>query len=238
MPSSTATVGKASNGPFYGEFNRFVSRLETTNGYGSYWTPKRRTANYKTEDFEEIMKQFVGYLTKSNVTIIDLSGIPFEVLSVTVSLVSRLIFDFCFHYSKPRHDNDLLNDVPVLIVCEEAHNYVPQKDSAEFKSSRKSIERIAKEGRKYGLSLMVVSQRPSEISETIFAQCNNFIALRLTNSNDQNYIKHLFPDNANSITDNLPNLTPGDCIVVGDAVFLPTIVHLDRPKPRAHACRT
>jgi DNA helicase HerA-like ATPase len=132
------------------------------------------------------MKQFVGYLNRSNVTIVDLSGIPFEVLSVTVSLIARLIFDFCFHYSKLRHEATLLNDIPVMLVCEEAHNYVPQNDSAEYRSSRKSIERIAKEGRKYGLSLMVVSQRPSEVSETIFAQCNNFIALRLTNSNDQN----------------------------------------------------
>ena len=87
-------------------------------------------------------------------------------LSITVSLVSRLIFDFCFHYSKLRHEKDALNDVPVMIVCEEAHNYIPQRDDAAYRSSRKSLERVAKEGRKYGLSLMVVSQRPSEVSET------------------------------------------------------------------------
>jgi len=71
-----------------------------------------------------------------------------------------LIFDFCFHYSKLRHESDALNDVPVMIVCEEAHNYIPQKDDAAYRSSRKSLERVAKEGRKYGLSLMVVSQTP------------------------------------------------------------------------------
>ena len=103
-----------------------------------------------------------------------------------MSLVSRLIFDFCFHYSKLRHEKNFLNDIPVMIVCEEAHNYIPQKDGVAYRSSRKSLERIAKEGRKYGLSLMVVSQRPSEVLETIFAQCNNFLALRLTNSADQN----------------------------------------------------
>ncbi len=129
---------------------------------------------FETQDFEQIMMQFVGYLNKANVTIVDLSGIPFEVLSITVSLVSRLIFDFCFHYSKLRHEKNALNDVPVMIVCEEAHNYIPQRDDASYRSSRKSLERVAKEGRKYGLSLMVVSQRPSEVSETIFAQCNNF----------------------------------------------------------------
>ena len=181
------------------------------------------------------MQQFLGYLNKANVTIVDLSGIPFEVLSITVSLVSRLIFDFCFHYSKLRHEGDQTNDVPVMIVCEEAHNYIPQNESAAYRSSRKSLERVAKEGRKYGLSLMVVSQRPSEVSETIFAQCNNFVALRLTNDADQLYVRRLFPDNANGITDILPNLSPGDCIVVGDAVLLPAVVHMPLPEPEPHS---
>ena len=78
----------------------------------------------------------------------------------------------------------------------------------------------------------MVSQRPSEVSETIFAQCNNFVALRLTNSNDQSYIRHLIPDNSNAITDVLPNLGAGECIVVGDAVLLPTVVQLEKPDPR------
>ncbi|MEH6917673.1 ATP-binding protein, partial [Priestia megaterium] len=163
--------------------------------------------------------------------IIDLSGIPFEVLSITVSLVSRLIFDFCFHYSKLQHQKELLNDIPVMIVCEEAHNYIPRSDNSEYRSSKKSIERIAKEGRKYGLSLMVVSQRPSEVSETIFAQCNNFISLRLTNHSDQNYIKNLMPDSTNSIVEILPNLSPGECIVVGDSIIMPTVVKMDVPNP-------
>lgn len=236
---SQSKGSKATNGPFNGEFNRFVSRLETklsdkrlrflldpvkTNG-----TP------FVTEDFEQILKQFLGYINKANITIIDLSGIPFEVLSVTVSLVSRLIFDFCFHYSKLRHIEDSQNDVPVMIVCEEAHNYIPQQDNAAYRASRKSLERVAKEGRKYGLSLMVVSQRPSEVSETIFAQCNNFIALRLTNNADQNYVKRLFPDNSSGITDILPNLAPGECIVVGDAVLLPAVVQMPMPKPEPHS---
>jgi DNA helicase HerA-like ATPase len=181
------------------------------------------------------MKQFLGYLNKANVTIVDLSGIPFEVLSITVSLVSRLIFDFCFHYSKLRHATGTLNDVPVMIVCEEAHNYVPQRDDVAYRASRKSLERIAKEGRKYGLSLMVVSQRPSEVSETIFAQCNNFLALRLTNNADQNYVKRLFPDNSSGITEILPNLAPGECVIVGDAVLLPAVVQMPLPKPEPHS---
>ena len=83
----------------------------------------------------------------------------------------------------------------------------------------------------HGLGLTMVSQRPSEVSETIFAQCNNFIALRLTNSNDQNYVKRLFPDNSNAIADILPNLAPGEAVVVGDAVLLPSVIKMTKPKP-------
>lgn len=239
VPQSNAAATKATNGPFNGEFNRFVSRLETRLGDKRLrfllHPSKTDGTPFSTDDFEEIMKQFLGYLNKANVTIVDLSGIPFEVLSITVSLVSRLIFDFCFHYSKLRHKNDALNDVPVMIVCEEAHNYIPQKDNVSYRSSRKSLERVAKEGRKYGLSLMVVSQRPSEVSETIFAQCNNFLALRLTNNADQNYVRRLFPDNSNGITDILPNLAPGECVVVGDAVLLPAVVQMPKPNPPPHS---
>jgi len=239
VPQSTANATKATNGPFNGEFNRFVSRLETKladKRLRFLLHPTKADSNsFKTGDFEEIMKQFLGYLNKANVTIVDLSGIPFEVLSITVSLVSRLIFDFCFHYTKLRHEKDALNDVPVMIVCEEAHNYIPQRDDAAYRSSRKSLERIAKEGRKYGLSLMVVSQRPSEVSETIFAQCNNFLALRLTNNADQNYVRRLFPDNTNGITEILPNLAPGECVVVGDAVLLPAVVQMPLPNPEPHS---
>jgi uncharacterized protein len=146
-------------------------------------------------------------------------------------LARRVVFDFSFHYSKLCHERGILNDIPVLLVCEEAHNYVPHKDDALYKPSRQSIERIAKEGRKYGLSLMAVSQRPSEVSETIFAQCNNFVSMRLTNRNDQDYIRRLLPDSSNAITDILPNLADGECVVVGDAVPFPAVVQMDMPSP-------
>ncbi|WP_415713009.1 ATP-binding protein [Maridesulfovibrio sp.] len=235
VTSNNTKATKASNGAFYGEFNRFLSRLETKindkrlsfllNPLNSEGSP------FKTDDFKGILKQFLGYLNKSNITIIDLSGVPFEVLSITVSLVARLVFDFAFHYSKLKHVEDSLNDVPFLIVCEEAHNYIPKSGGAEFKSSKKSIERIAKEGRKYGLSLMVVSQRPSEVSETIFSQCNNFLALRLTNINDQNYIKGLLPNNTSSVTDVLPTLPAGECLIVGDSTPMPSVVKMEMPDP-------
>ena len=110
VPQSNAAATKATNGPFNGEFNRFVSRLETRLGDKRLrfllHPSKTDGTPFSTNDFEEIMKQFLGYLNKANVTIVDLSGIPFEVLSITVSLVSRLIFDFCFHYSKLRRSEE------------------------------------------------------------------------------------------------------------------------------------
>jgi len=223
------------DGGFNGEFDRFISRLETKlndNRLGFLLKPvKHDGEKFKTDDFNEVIKQFLGYIDKSNVTIFDLSGIPFEVLSITVSLISRLMFDFAFHYSKLRHDTDNTNDIPFLIVCEEAHNYIPKIGGTEFKASKKSIERIAKEGRKYGLSLMVVSQRPSEVSETIFSQCSNFIAMRLTNRVDQNYIKALLPDSSSSLVDLLPSLNQGEAFVVGDSVIIPSLVQLPKPDP-------
>ena len=235
VTTSTAKATKASNGAFNGEFNRFLSRLETKindKRLDFLLQPNKADGTlYKTDDFEEILKQFLGYLDKSNITIIDLSGVPFEILSITVSLISRLVFDFAFHYSKLKHSTKELNNIPFLIVCEEAHNYIPKSGGAEYKASKKSIERIAKEGRKYGLSLMVVSQRPSEVSDTIFSQCNNFVALRLTNISDQNYIKGLLPNNANSITDILPTLSAGECLIVGDATPMPAIVQMEMPDP-------
>lgn len=236
VTQSTANATKASNGAFHGEFNRFISRLETKLSDRRLdfllKSTKPNGSSHTTEDFSDVLKQFLGYLDKSNITIIDLSGIPFEVLSITVSLVSRLVFDFAFHYSKIKHSTEEYNDIPFMIVCEEAHNYIPKTGGAEYKASKKSIERIAKEGRKYGLSLMVVSQRPSEVSETIFSQCNNFISLRLTNVNDQNYVKALMPENSNAIADILPNLSSGECLIVGDATLIPSVVKLDMPNPQ------
>lgn len=233
--TTNAKDSKASNGPYNGEFERFVTRLETKlsdKRLEFITAPKKENGEeFKTEDFDVILQQFLGYIDKSNVTIIDLSAIPFEVLSIVISLLSRVIFDFAFHYSKLRHASGLVNDIPFMLVCEEAHNYIPKNGGAEYNASKHSIERIAKEGRKYGLNLMVVSQRPSEVSETIFSQCNNFIVLKLTNVNDQNCIKNLLPDNNSSLVDTLPTLAAGECLVVGDAVPLPAVVKMSMPNP-------
>ena len=194
-----------------------------------------------TISFEDTLKQFIGYgNTHSNITIIDLSGIPFEVLSITVSLISRLLFEMGYYYTRVRNiknaDESVNNDTPFLLVYEEAHKYVPNSDLLKYRASRESIERIAKEGRKYGITLLLASQRPSEISETIFSQCNNFITMRLTNPNDQNYVKRLLPDTMGQLIDKMPTLKSGECLLIGDAVVIPSIVKVEEcnPKPSSN----
>lgn len=180
-----------------------------------------------TATLEGTLASLIGYGSKnSNVTVIDLSGVPFEVLSITVSLISRLLFEYGYHYKVLRSaaGEMINNDAPLLLVYEEAHKYVPNSDLAKYRASKLSIERIAKEGRKYGVTLLLSSQRPSEISETIFSQCSNFLAMRLTNPNDQNYVARLLPDTVGNLSDKLPTLGAGEALLIGEAVVMPSVV--------------
>ncbi len=223
-------TGSSATGTNNGKLINFIDRLENK------INDKRLEFLFgkKSEDitFEKTLKQLISYEEKkSNVTIIDLSGVPFDVLSITVSLISRILFEYGYFYKRLRCaknvNEKINNNVPILLVYEEAHKYVPNSDLAKYRASKQSIERIAKEGRKYGVSLLLASQRPSEISETIFSQCNNFLAMRLTNPNDQNYVKRLLPDTLGNLIDKMPTLKAGECLLIGDAVVLPSIVQID-----------
>lgn len=186
-------------------------------------------AKAAASSLEEVIRQITGYEkgASANVTVIDLSGIPFEVLSITVSLVTRLLFDFAYYGRK----KTAACATPFLLVYEEAHKYVPRSGLARFKASLNSIERVAKEGRKYGVSLLISSQRPSEISETIFSQCSNFLAMRLTNPDDQAYVKRLLPDTLGNLTAGLPALEQGEALLIGDAVAMPCVVYVTPCSP-------
>lgn len=222
---------KTTQGSLYGELTNFVNRLE--NKINDSRLDFLLSEKSKKISFEDTLIQLIGYkkTKESNVTVIDLSGVPFEVLSITVSLISRILFEYGYFYKRLRNNKDLNekinNDIPVLLVYEEAHKYVPNSELAKYRSSKKSIERIAKEGRKYGVTLLLASQRPSEISETIFSQCNNFIAMRLTNPNDQGYVRKLLPDTLGSIIDKMPTLKAGEALLIGESVILPSIVQID-----------
>lgn len=217
-------------GPLNGKLTNFVSRLE--NKINDKRLDFLLGEKSKSITFKDTLKNLIGYDNNySNVTIIDLSGVPFDVLNITVSLISRILFEYGYYYKKIRFTQNptetINNDVPLLLVYEEAHKYVPNTDLSKYKASKQSIERIAKEGRKYGITLLLASQRPSEISETIFSQCNNFIAMRLTNPNDQNYVKRLLPDTFGELINKMPSLKVGEALLIGDAAVIPSIVQID-----------
>ena len=148
-------------------------------------------------------------------------------LSISVSLISRLLFDYSYYFKR----GSGASETPLLVVYEEAHKYVPKSDLSRYAAARAAIERIAKEGRKYGITAAIVSQRPAEISETIFAQCSNFVAMRLTNPEDQGYVRRLLPDSLGPLTDSLPTLSAGEALLIGDSVIMPSVVRLSRPDP-------
>ncbi len=116
-------------------------------------------------------------------------------------------------------------------MCEEAHAYIPRDSDSQFAGSRRSMERIAKKGRKYGVGLAVVSQRPHEVSETVLAQCGTFICLRITNPNDQGYVRSLVPESEGDLVSILAGLGRGEALVLGEAVPLPTRVQFEKPNP-------
>lgn len=233
FPFEEKKTGSVSGGTYNDSGNpleKFISRIRNKfkDKRLKFLFDQEKTSNIT---FLDSLKNILGYgkADNANITIVDLSGVPFEVLSTTVSLLSRLVFEYGYYYKRMVSDSE--DKTPFLLVYEEAHKYVPKSGYAKYNSSRIAIERIAKEGRKYGVTLAIVSQRPSEISETIFSQCNNFIAMRLTNPQDQDYVKRLLPDDLGPITDSLPTLGPGEAILIGDSIIMPSLVMIERCAP-------
>lgn len=162
---------------------------------------------------------------KGGVKIIDFSEVPSDILPLIVSMVAGLAFSVQqWTPSARRH--------PVALFCDEAHNYIPDQanEDSEGRVAVRMFERIAKEGRKYGIGLAVISQRPAEVSRTVISQCNNVIAMRLTNPEDQARVKALLPDTLAGFTDMLPVLDTGEAVVVGDASLLPSRIRVAEPR--------
>lgn len=225
VPGAKDNTKKA--GPLNGKLENFITRLE--NRYYDKRLDFLLGERARTASLENTLRQFIGYDqdNQCNVTVIDLSGVPFEVLSISVSLISRLLFDYSYYFKRGSGSSE----TPLLVVYEEAHKYVPKSDLSRYAAARAAIERIAKEGRKYGITAAIVSQRPAEISETIFAQCSNFVAMRLTNPEDQGYVRRLLPDSLGPLTDSLPSLSAGEALLIGDSVVMPSVVRICCPKP-------
>jgi DNA helicase HerA-like ATPase len=212
-------------GALFGQFDEFLVRLQSRFNdvrYDFLLKPKKRNSS---ETLSDLLREFVGLgKYKANITVIDLSSVPTDVRPAVSGQIGRLAYEF--NYWNPRR-----NDFPITLICEEAHAYIPREKGGQFDGTKKMMERIAKEGRKYGVSIGVVSQRPTELSETMLAQCGSFICLRTTNPDDQAYIKGLVPEAEGDLTDILTSLGRGEALVLGEAAPLPTRVQIYKPNP-------
>ena len=178
-----------------------------------------------------VISQFIG--DGEPVRIVDLSGVPNEVAGIASAVIARTLFNFKLWQTSEERESD-----PALLVCEEAHRYVPNRGEAQYEAAQEAIRRIAKEGRKYGLGLILVSQRPSEVEATVLSQCNTWIILRITNDADREHVRSILPDSLVGLTKVLSGLRRQEAIFTGQAAMLPSRILIRSLKreqlPRSH----
>lgn len=226
-----AKAGSTKKGDFNGTLSRFIQRLEnkvSDKRLNFLFSSDESLLNY---DYmvKLCSKLMLPASSNGGVKIIDFSEVPSDVLPLVVSLVARLIFSV-----QQWTDREKIN--PIAIFCDEAHLYIPQNTKQGIEAqSLNSFERIAKEGRKYGIGLVVITQRPSEVDRTVLSQSSNFIAMRLTNADDQNVIKKLLPDSLGNFGELLPILDVGEALIVGDASLLPSRINVNKPNPEPNS---
>jgi DNA helicase HerA-like ATPase len=223
VPGKTKDV----NGPYKGKLTRFIDRLESKREdrrYAFLLQPPK-----ETQDYGWLADQ-VGRLLRSDgeqrgIKVIDFSEVPSDILPVVAGVLARTLYDVQFWMAEE-------DRTPLAFVCDEAHLYLPAVEDTDAIERRAlaSFERIAKEGRKYGVALFVVSQRPSDVSRTILSQCNNFLAMRLTNDRDQAVVRRFVSESLSGLIDTLPLLDVGEVLILGDAMLLPTRVKLAKPR--------
>ena len=213
-------------GTFYGQFSRLLTRIRSKlndKRYGFLFQAPE--SEHKYEAMANLAAKLMDFSkTKSQIKVIDFSEVPEDILPIIVGLVARIIYQVQFWTEhEERH--------PLVFVCDEAHLYLPKKEGQNPVEKRaiENFEKIAKEGRKYGVALFIISQRPSDVSDTILSQCNNVISLRLTNSSDQITVRKLMPESLESMMEVLPIMDIGEGMVVGDAVLLPSRIKINPP---------
>ena len=223
-------------GPYFGKLSRLIARLEnkrTDRRLGFLFQGNKETNEY--EWIEILCSTLMGGARdqpdgKGGVKIIDFSEVPSDILPLIVSLIARLAFSLQqWMTPEKRH--------PIALFCDEAHLYIPERSQGDASNeiSISIFERIAKEGRKYGVGLIVISQRPSEVNRTVLSQCNNLVSMRLTNAEDQSIVRRLLPDSLGGFSDLLPILDTGEALVVGDASLLPSRIRIAKPSTRPNS---
>jgi DNA helicase HerA-like ATPase len=173
----------------------------------------------------DTMADFIGKIFRmpssgKPISIIDVSGVPSDITSTVVAVLSRMVFDFAIWGREEKTR-------PILLVCEEAHRYVPNEKNADGSSVGRILSRIAKEGRKYGISLGLITQRPSDLAEGVLSQCGTIISMRLNNDRDQAFVKAAMPEGARGFLDSIPALRNRECIMCGEGVAIPMRVAFD-----------
>lgn len=218
---------KPIKGPYNGKLTRFIDRLESKRGdrrYAFLLQPPKETLKYEWLA-AQVRRLLCSDEEHRGIKVLDFSEVPSDVLPVVAGVLARTLYDVQFWMTESER-------TPLAFVCDEAHLYLPAVDDTDAIECRalESFERIAKEGRKYGVALLVVSQRPSDVSRTILSQCNNFLAMRLTNDRDQGVVRRFVSDSLAGLIDTLPLLDVGEVLILGDAMLLPTRVKLAEPR--------
>lgn len=234
IPGSRPNTEK--QGAFNGKLSRLVERLQnkqTDRRLGFLFQAPKETLEF---DWLDRLVALLVAGTKDQpdnlggLKIVDFSEVPSDMLPLIISLVAKLIFSV-------QQWTPIENRHPIALFCDEAHLYIPERQSSSGGEAFavETFERIAKEGRKYGVGLVVISQRPSEVNRTVLSQCNNLVAMRLTNGDDQNVVRRLLPDSLGGFSDLLPILDTGEALVVGDASLLPTRVRIQQPENKPNS---
>lgn len=225
--AGSAPPYKPQPSPIMGAYvNKMLGRLRD-NRFEFLLSPDQYDGTKK--DLHDLLVDWIDH--EHAVTILDLGGVPSEVIDLVVGALTRILFEGMFW---GRELPGVGKQRPLLIVFEEAHSYLPKNVSSQFIAgyAARSVRRILKEGRKYGVGAILVSQRPSELDETILSQCGTFFSLRLTNNHDQGVVKATVPDSFAGLIDLLPSLRTGEAIVLGDAMPIPSRIRLPLIEPR------
>ena len=224
---------KTKRGQYYDKLTNLITRLRTKMDDKKYGFVFNEEDTNRADYLNYFASRIMGN-DKYRIKVIDLSEVPSDMLAIIIGIVTRIIYDIQF-WITPKKDEVRH---PLALVCDEAHIYMSNdmsKMKAVEKKSLEIFEKIAKEGRKYGIGLLIVSQRPAELNTTIMSQCNNILSLKVTNERDKSAVAAMLTDSLVGIVEMLPNLDIGECVVVGDAIMLPSKILLNKPneKPKS-----
>jgi DNA helicase HerA-like ATPase len=209
----------------YGKFDQVLIRLSSLLNDNRYDFLMKPTKRNSSESLADLMQDLIGLGNpRASISVINLSTVPYDIVPLVAAQIGRLAYEFNFW-------NPHCREFPIFLICEEAHEYISREDIARFREARRSMERISKNGRKYGVGLCVVSQRPHDVSETVLAQCSSFICLRISNPDDQEYVRSMVPDASRSTFAAITSLAQGEAIALGEAVPMPVRFRVDMPAP-------